>query len=77
MFTDIFLNEALTKILAEQELFLLFNFLGNWYKLKISNFYKDLDYININFFKLFYIICDKNDGFSDYIEKNRVINIFK
>lgn len=72
MFTDIFLNDAITQLLADHELFILFNFIGNWYKVKIPNFYKELDYININFFKLFYIICNKNDGFLDYIDKNRV-----
>lgn len=56
MFTDLFWNEQLTPL--NEELFLLYNFLGNWYKVKIGKYYTELDYYNINFFKVYYIVCD-------------------
>jgi hypothetical protein len=73
MFTDLFWNENLK--LPHDELYLLFNFLGNWYKVKIRKYYEQLDYFNINFFKVFYIVCDQTSGFIEYVEKNRHMDI--
>ncbi len=73
MFTDLFWNESLK--LPNDELYLLFNFLGNWYKVRIGRYYEQLDYFNINFFKIFYIVCDGTNGFIEYVEKNRLMEI--
>jgi hypothetical protein len=73
MFTDLFLNENVK--LPDKELFLLFNFLGNYYKVKLGSYYEELDYCNINFFKMFYIICEESKGFIDYVEKNRFMEV--
>lgn len=69
MFTDLFWNEVIK--IPDKELYLLFNFLGSWYKVKIGTFYPELDYFNINFFKIFYIICEETEGFIEYVDKNK------
>ena len=73
MFTDLFWNEVIP--IPHEDLHLLFYFLGTWYKVKLGKYYEQVDYFNINFFKMFYIICDENEGFIDYIEKNRHMEI--
>jgi len=73
MFTDLILNENVK--LPNKDLFLRFNFLGNYYKVKLGTYYEELDYCNINFFKIFYIICEENKGFIEYVEKNRFLEV--
>lgn len=69
MFTDILWNENIP--IPDKELYLVFFIFGNWYKMKITEYYQEIDYFNINFFKMFYIICDETHGFVEYIDKNR------
>lgn len=69
MFTDILWNESIQ--VPEKDLYIIFNLFGYWYKIKLNEYYPSLDYFNINFFKMFYVICDENYGFIDYIDKNR------
>jgi len=69
MFTDILWNENIT--IPNEKLYIVFNIFGNWYKLKLNDHYPSIDYSNINFFKMFYVICEENYGFIDYIDKNR------
>jgi hypothetical protein len=73
MFTDLFWNEELT--LPDKELYMKFNFLGSWYQVKLGKYYKEMDYFNINFFKIFYLVCDETEGFIDYIEKVKQMEI--
>jgi hypothetical protein len=69
MFTDIFWNEIVP--IPEKDLYIIFNLFGNWYKIKLYEYYYSMDYFNINFFKMFYVICEENHGFTEYIDKNR------
>ena len=71
MFSDLFWNESIE--LPDEELFLVFNFIGNFYKMKLGKHYPSLDYFDVNFMKIFYIITDENYGFINYFEKNKVI----
>jgi hypothetical protein len=73
MFTDLFWNEELQ--LPDKELYLKFNFLGSWYQAKLGKYYNQLDYFNINFFKIFYLVCEENEGFIEYIEKVKQMEI--
>ena len=58
-------------------LFLVYTFLGNYYKipLNIDQFTKDLDYTLINFYKIYHIICTEPDGFIKWVEKNRYMEV--
>lgn len=69
MFTDILWNENI--VVPDKDLYIIFNIFGYWYKIKLNEYYSSLDYFNINFFKMFYVICDENHGFIEYIDKNR------
>jgi hypothetical protein len=73
-FNDIFWKEDL-KVPLEKELFLVFNFIGKWYKVKIKQYYEQLDYFNVNFFKIFHIICNETTGFINYVEKNKNMTV--
>ncbi len=69
MFTDILWNENIP--VPDQELYIIFNIFGLWYKIRLNENYPSLDYFNINFFKMFYVICEENHGFIEYIDRNR------
>lgn len=71
IFSDIFWNPEV--VVPEKELYLIFNFLGTQYKARIKAYYPELDYLNVNFFKMFYVACNPNDGFIEYIDKNRTM----
>ena len=69
IFTDVFWNENIP--VPNKDLYVVFHIFGNWYKIKLNEYYSSLDYFNINFFKMFYVICDETHGFIEYIDKNR------
>ena len=73
LFSDMFWNEEVP--VPDKEMYLLFNFLNMQIKAKVKNYYNDLDYFNINFFKIFYVICDPDEGFIEYIDKNRTMQV--
>ena len=75
MFNDIIWNNI--EQLPEQDLYIIYSFLGNNYKipLKIESFNKDLDYTIINFQKLYHIICTEPEGFINFVEKNRYMEV--
>ena len=70
MFSDFLWNKAVE--VPKEKLFLIFNFLGNNYKVKLGTHYERLHYFDVDFFKIFYIITDEQRGFNDYVEKNKV-----
>jgi len=70
MFSDFFWNTNVE--VPKEQLFLIFNFLGKNYKVKLGTHYECLDYFDVNFFKIFYIIADEQMGFIEYVEKNKV-----
>jgi len=76
IFNDIIWTEQNIK-LPKKDLFLVYTFLGNYYKipLKIDQFTKDLDYTLINFYKIYHIICTEPDGFIKWVEKNRYMEV--
>lgn len=76
MFNDLFWSEKIK--IPDDELYLLYTFLGKNYKVKITkteDYTKDLDYSIINFIKIYNIICTEPEGFINYVEKNRQMNI--
>jgi hypothetical protein len=73
-FNDIFWKEDL-QVPEDKELYLVFNFIGRWYKAKIKQYYEQLDYFNVNFFKIFHIICNDTTGFINYVEKNKNMTV--
>ena len=76
IFNDIIWTEQDIK-LPNKYLFLVYTFLGNYYKipLTIDQFTKDLDYTLINFYKIYHIICTEPDGFIKWVEKNRYMEV--
>ena len=76
IFNDIIWTEQDIK-LPNKDLFLVYTFLGNYYKipLKIDQFTKDLDYTLISFYKIYHIICTEPDGFIKWVEKNRYMEV--
>ena len=76
IFNDIIWTEQDIK-LPNKDLFLVYIFLGNYYKipLTIDQFTKDLDYTLINFYKIYHIICTEPDGFIKWVEKNRYMEV--
>ena len=76
IFNDIIWTEQNIK-LPKKDLFLVYTFLGNYYKipLNIDQFTKDLDYTLINFYKIYHIICTEPDGFIKWVEKNRYMEV--
>ena len=59
--------------LPNEELFLLFNFIGRYYKVPIGRHFENIKYFDINFFKILYVITDDKTGFIDYVDENKVI----
>ena len=76
IFNDIIWSEQDIK-LPNKDLFLVYTFLGNYYKipLNIDQFTKDLDYTLISFYKIYHIICTEPDGFIKWVEKNRYMEV--
>ena len=76
IFNDIIWSEQDIK-LPKKDLFLVYTFLGNYYKipLNIEQYTKDLDYTLINFYKIYHIICTEPDGFLKWVEKNRFMEV--
>ena len=75
MFNDIIWNNI--EQLPQEELYIVYSFLGNNYKipLKIESYNKDLDYTIINFQKIYHIICTEPEGFINFVEKNRYMEV--
>lgn len=71
IFTDLFWADDIE--LPSSELFLVFDFLGKKYKVKLEKHFPQLDYFLINFYKIFTILYDC-DTFNQYIDKNRVLS---
>jgi len=70
MFSDFLWSKEVE--VPKEQLFLIFNFLGNNYKVKLGTHYERLHYFDVDFFKIFYIITDEQRGFDDYVKKNKV-----
>lgn len=73
MINDIILSEGVP--IPDEELYLIYHFFGNWYKIRLNEYHPSLDYFNVNVSKLFYLICDETYGFIEYIDKNKYIPI--
>ena len=75
MFNDILWNNI--EEMPLEELYIVYSFLGNRYKipLKIEPYIKDLDYTIINFQKIYHIICTEPEGFINFVEKNRYMEV--
>ena len=75
MFNDILWNNI--EQLPKEDLFIVYSFLGNNYKipLKIESYNQDLDYTIINFQKIYHIICTEPEGFINFVEKNRYMEV--
>ena len=75
MFNDLLWSEKIK--IPDKNLFLVYTFLGNKYKVPIKKeeFTNDLDYSLINFMKIYHIICTEPEGFINYVEKNRHMEI--
>jgi len=63
--------------LPKEDLHIVYSFLGNNYKipLNIEQYSKDLDYTLINFKKIYHVICTEPDGFINFAEKNRYMEV--
>ena len=75
MFNDIIWNNI--SELPKEDLYIVYSFLGNNYKipLKIEQYSKELDYTLINFKKIYHVICTEPDGFINFAEKNRYMEV--
>ena len=75
MFNDIIWNNV--NELPKEDLFIVYSFLGNNYKipLNIDQYSKDLDYSLINFKKIYHVICTEPEGFINFAEKNRYMEV--
>ena len=75
MFKDIIWNNI--DQIPKEDLFIVYSFLGNRYKipLKFEQYTKDLDYTLINFKKIYHIICTQPEGFINFVEKNRYMEV--
>ena len=73
MFSDLYWNENID--LPNEELYIVFDFLGKNFRFKLTNIHNSIRYIDLDFYKLYYIITDQQKGFFDYVEKKKV-NIF-
>ena len=75
MFNDITWNNI--DLIPKEELYLVYSFLGNNYKIpiKIESYAKNLDYTIINFQKIYHIICTEPEGFINFVEKNRYMEV--
>ena len=76
VFNDIIWSDQNIK-LPEKNLFLLYSFLGNEYKIpiKLQPYTNKLDYSLINFYKIYHIICTEPEGFIKWVEKNRYMEV--
>ena len=76
MFNDIIWSDQNIKI-PEKNLFLVYSFLGNEYKIpiKIQPYTNKLDYSLINFYKIYHIITTEPEGFIKWVEKNRYMEV--
>ena len=76
MFKDIIWSDKDVK-LPKKDLFLVYTFLGNEYKIpiKMMPYTKLLDYSLINFYKIYHIICTEPEGFIKWVEKNRYMEV--
>jgi len=76
MFNDIIWSDKNIK-LPDKDLFLVYSFLGNEYKIpiKMQPYTKQLDYSLINFNKIYHIICTEPEGFIKWVEKNRYMEV--
>ena len=75
MFNDVIWNDI--EQIPLEDLYLVYTFLGNSYKipLKIEQYSKDLDYTIINYQKIYHIITTEPEGFINFVEKNRFMEV--
>ena len=75
MFNDLIWNNA--DQIPNDDLYIVYSFLGNSYKipLKIEQYTKELDYTIINFQKIYHIITTEPEGFINFVEKNRYMEV--
>ena len=75
MFNDLIWNNI--DQIPTEDLYIVYNFLGNSYKIpiKIEQYSKDLDYTIINFQKIYHIITTEPEGFINFVEKNRYMEV--
>ena len=75
MFNDLIWNNV--EQIPNDDLYLLYTFLGNSYKIpiKIEQYSKDLDYTIINYQKIYHIITTEPEGFINFVEKNRYMEV--
>ena len=75
MFNDLIWNNS--DQIPNEDLFLVYTFLGNSYKIpiKIEQYTKDLDYTIINYQKIYHIITTEPEGFINFVEKNRYMEV--
>ena len=75
MFNDLIWNNV--EQIPNDDLYLLYTFLGNSYKIpiKIEQYSKDLDYTIINYQKIYHIIATEPEGFINFVEKNRYMEV--
>ncbi len=69
-FSDLYWYDTVE--LPKEELFIVFDFLGKNYKIPLTNIYSNIKYIDVDFYKLFYVITDQQKGFFEFVEKNKV-----
>ena len=75
MFNDLIWNDI--EQIPNEDLYIVYTFLGNSYKIpiKIEKYSKDLDYTIINFQKIYHIITTEPEGFINFVEKNRYMEV--
>ena len=75
MFNDIIWSDKIT--IPSEELYIVFTFLGKSYKfpIKVEWHNRELDYTIINFWKIFHIICTEPEGFINFADKNRYMEV--
>ncbi len=61
----------------DNDLVLIYSFLGNFYKVKLDKkeYSNDLDYIVIKYQKIFHIITNEENGFSTFVSKEKRLKI--
>ena len=75
MFNDLIWNHI--EQITSGDLYFIYSFLGNSYKIpiKIEQYSKDLDYTIINYHKIYHIITTEPEGFINFVEKNRYMEV--
>ena len=75
MFNDVIWNNI--DQIPTEDLYIVYNFLGNSYKIPIiiEQYSKDLDYTIINYQKIYHIITTEPEGFINFVEKNRYMEV--